>query len=579
MSNDDGPPTNAGSPLGRVVRAANQARRRTLRRSFNDSTAPALPTPSSLPPSRDSAEPNLSTTALSGSPPASLEDSRPHLFKSSRELRTRLRAMRGAEPDHAQRPRTRRRNDLLQTLLSFPEYDSATVAALLAQYDGDQAQVAAKLSQYRRSSPTKPASRAPPVTPVDTIAVSAHPLQPPASQPPPPPPHHISPLSQRVRTGRPAAEERDVSPLAPPPQHVAAAPPPLNLGLSGSGSPVPPSPDHGHGDILRFRRRAGRYSFPPGPNTPRSSFADEVRPNPFAISSDASSVASSAAGSFSSAVDAGAKKDRGMKRQRSSVASPDFGGQHHPLLASANPSRSLGEWAPGSDGGSDEGAATLTPTRGMPGFEAPGHSVVGPNPFGTAVQGMEAGNNALMERGAKGVSPFGTGLPYLHESFPSAHTTPEKAPDDARMPDSEAIRVLLARITKLETAFREYERESTATRKELQHRLEMSKLERRALEQRHKALGHELDENHKRGVKTEQYLDAMRRDLGKAIRNQQSKLTFIARSTVNNALYYFLAYLVPILAFLLRGIRDLFGAARRRTRSKPTPEADGTVQR
>ncbi|CDF40603.1 unnamed protein product [Chondrus crispus] len=151
----------------------------------------------------------------------------------------------------------------------------------------------------------------------------------------------------------------------------------------------------------------------------------------------------------------------------------------------------------------------------------------------------------------------------------------DKNREDERMPESEAVRILVARIRELEASFREFERETVAARKELIQRLEMSGLERRGLEQRHEALSRELDENHKRGVITEQYLDAMRRDLGKAIGNQQSKITFIVRSTLNNMLYYVLAYLVPVVAFLIRGLRDMSNAVKRKmVRARPSPHVD-----
>lgn len=281
-------------------------------------------------------------------------------------------------------------------------------------------------------------------------------------------------------------------------------------------------------------------------------------------------------------MDVGKRKDRGLKRQRSSVTSSDFGGGERTPLVSPDGGRTRGEWPIGSGERPEDGSATLGLASGRPGFESQVHRVVLPYPFGSEVTGTEGGDGDPVERyrNATERSPFDTVSLHKRNPLNSLVAAKEKILDEARMPESEAVRMLLARIQELEAAFREFERETTAARKELGQRLEMSQLERRALEQRHEALGHELDENHKRGVKTEQYLDAMRRDLGKAIGSQQSKLTYIVKSTMNNGLYYILAYLVPVFAFLVRGFRDLFGAVRQRlVRSRPTHRDDTTAGR
>lgn len=128
----------------------------------------------------------------------------------------------------------------------------------------------------------------------------------------------------------------------------------------------------------------------------------------------------------------------------------------------------------------------------------------------------------------------------------------------------EMVTRLMERILQLESGLLSFQRASASKRKELGRRIEVIELEMSALEQRHEALLHELEESQRRVIKTEQYLDLMRRDVVQAIRSRQSRVFVLMRSGVNNALYYVLAYLVPIFAFVARGIRDLIIGTRRR---------------
>lgn len=118
------------------------------------------------------------------------------------------------------------------------------------------------------------------------------------------------------------------------------------------------------------------------------------------------------------------------------------------------------------------------------------------------------------------------------------------------------VRMLHGKMEQLEEALRKLEKSSGAQRREARRRMELGELEINALELRHEALLHELDENQRRVVKTEQYLDSMRRDVLQAIRARESTVSVVIRSGLHNLLYYLLAYLVPVLAFFIRVIRD-----------------------
>lgn len=132
----------------------------------------------------------------------------------------------------------------------------------------------------------------------------------------------------------------------------------------------------------------------------------------------------------------------------------------------------------------------------------------------------------------------------------------------------ETYRMLLRKVERMEGELREFRRHSEEMRRELEQRVEHGKVEQRALEQRHEAMAMELEENHRRGVTTERYLDLMRRELVQAVGRRRWKVVEMLRSTVNNGVYYVLAYLVPVVAFLIRGVRDGVGWVRRRVRGR-----------
>ena len=127
------------------------------------------------------------------------------------------------------------------------------------------------------------------------------------------------------------------------------------------------------------------------------------------------------------------------------------------------------------------------------------------------------------------------------------------------------VYMLLRRVNELEARLADHERGTDSTRREIRRRMEASEVELRAAEVRHEELSHELEENYNRFVRTEQYLDTMRRDVVQAVGRQRWRVMSVARSAMNNVLYYFIAYfvayLVPMFMFLFRGGRGLLFAS------------------
>lgn len=140
------------------------------------------------------------------------------------------------------------------------------------------------------------------------------------------------------------------------------------------------------------------------------------------------------------------------------------------------------------------------------------------------------------------------------------------------------VNELLVRIQQLEGRLETHEGDTLKNRKDIRRRMDSAEHKMEAVDQMHEALNAELDENQLRVGKTEQYLDAMRRDLLFVVGNRRWRFVRYARAGVHNVLYYFLAYLVPVLAFFIRLIRDVVVRVRRRNfsiaRSRGSSDSD-----
>lgn len=127
----------------------------------------------------------------------------------------------------------------------------------------------------------------------------------------------------------------------------------------------------------------------------------------------------------------------------------------------------------------------------------------------------------------------------------------------------ERVQALQKIVSKLEQRLAEVEDGNRRTRQRISCRLDAAMRDMSTIEKRHEGLCNEVDDNIIRVGKTEQYLDAMRRDLLLIVGQRQWAVWRIVRTAINNVLYYFLAYLVPILAFVVRLIRDVVVSIRR----------------
>lgn len=117
------------------------------------------------------------------------------------------------------------------------------------------------------------------------------------------------------------------------------------------------------------------------------------------------------------------------------------------------------------------------------------------------------------------------------------------------------VHVLLRRIRKLETRLQTHVQTARMTHAALCEQLATCECNTRAIDRLYETARQDLEENQKRVGKTEQYLDAMRRDLAFATLRKRGAVMTVARAVVHNMLYYCLAYLVPVLAGGARLIR------------------------
>ena len=140
----------------------------------------------------------------------------------------------------------------------------------------------------------------------------------------------------------------------------------------------------------------------------------------------------------------------------------------------------------------------------------------------------------------------------------------EDLPSDAS--ERQVVNGLVRRLTQLEDEYGKFERECLDVRAELQREFERLKMKLNSVEKMRDNLANELDENQRRVSKVEQYLDIMRRDVVLAISRSENTFVVIARTGMNNLLYYVLAYLVPVFAFIIRMFRDLVIWVRKKSR-------------
>lgn len=150
-------------------------------------------------------------------------------------------------------------------------------------------------------------------------------------------------------------------------------------------------------------------------------------------------------------------------------------------------------------------------------------------------------------------------------SGPASTQADDKTVHDqrSRIEAWEQVQALHKIVLKLEQRLVEVEDGNRRTRQRISCRLDAAMRDMSTIEKRHEGLCNEVDDNIIRVGKTEQYLDAMRRDLLLIVGQRQWAVWRIVRTAINNVLYYFLAYLVPILAFVVRLIRDVVVSIRR----------------
>lgn len=132
--------------------------------------------------------------------------------------------------------------------------------------------------------------------------------------------------------------------------------------------------------------------------------------------------------------------------------------------------------------------------------------------------------------------------------------------------DDKRVVGLLRRVQDLERRLREHEKHSRKLQDAHHKRTEGHERDMTAVKQTHDSLMHDLDDNQRRVMKTEQYLDSMRCEMVLAVGRRRWKFISIAKAGLNNGLYYLLAYLVPVLAFVVRLLRDVVVQVRSRRR-------------
>lgn len=328
--------------------------------------------------------------------------------------------------------------------------------------------------------------------------------------------------------------------------------------------PMPLSSDRGL-SARTARRREMRNSHPPV--------------GMFGYPSDAASVESlgRAAGAQT-----GGGRVSGMKRRRSSLASAKVAKSDH-VRSGAAPE--TGFTSPGSWGSSEaraigDGGLQSGTLDAFVGFRR--------NQMGDA--GRLVGQRELSEddeeMGEMWKAPYGhsnsggQGARHSLEfenGFDGKELDAEGAEGRGKpLTDMEAYGSLLNRVERLEDAVRAFLRESAEERRELRRMVENGQLEQSALERRHGAFKDELDENHLRWAHTERYLDVMRREMSKAIGARESTALMVVKSTVINTFYYVMAYLVvPVFAFVIRGLRDGYVWTRRKVRGRRKDEEEG----
>lgn len=438
-------------------------------------------------------------------------------IKSTLDIRNRLRSKR-TSPEPGAPPPHRRRDDLRQTiLLSFPEYDSSTVAALLKRYHGDCARVFAKLHEFRSDRSATPASASTSTTTKQNKTHDSNPSQ---------------GKSTTLRSPRwHRHSQQDASPrpgVANINQNPSISSPTLNRNTTISSSPRPESSQ----PIPIAQPSASNPALYQTASS--SSLAAET-----SISSDTSSASSTATlqsapsvQNFTVETDTISPKRSGKRRRSSLTAGKNSASVYAaslPSLGSAPDTKSGGSVASETQGTYSESAAEIKVRERV------------------AVEREQVLNarRSVSSRPPRVVSQ-----------------------NDLRLQNCSTFRELQATVERLEQTLQQFEAESLARRRELMHKIEVSESERTALEQQREALMYELEESQKKQLKTEQYLDIMRTDLQQAINQNQSRFFVILRAGLHNFLYYILAYLVPILAFLIRCVRDGVIVLRRKIKAR-----------
>lgn len=422
---------------------------------------------------------------------------------------------------HAAARLTRRRSDTRQTLLSFPEHDAATVSTLLAHFRGDRARVIATLREARRQAGINPKSDA------KTVALAADHIA-----------ENLALAKNKVKSfdfssnGEGGAntnidveedDEEEYDDANDGSEHIKDEHQELSAALSGSEAPLyEPS-----AASATIRPRPRRFS-----TDARASFWDRsTRKSPTSPNSSSASVT----------------RITGAKRPRMPHNSPSV------ILPSLSPSVGSSNVKPSSYERTDRTSVTSSSEswRGDARGEVSSRSTATTT---TSAAGFGTPEDDVSTRDGRDSTSF--------------HTNPGAESMDYYEENS-TVKHLLLRVAELEQRLKKYDTDALRAREHVRHRMDSAERKMSALDSKHDALGAELDENQRRVVKTEQYLDSMRRDMVLAVGRRRSRFIRAIRVAAHNVLYYLLAYLVPVFAFIVCVVRDVIVNLRSRRRNAP----------
>lgn len=426
---------------------------------------------------------------------------------------------------------SRRRDELRQMLLSFPEHDATTVSKLLSHFKGDHDRVHAKLAQARaaqqqqQSDPQRQQKK----NAKQSTETSVRKLQP----PPPPPP---TPEAARFRERRSPQHENKVS-----------------------------------GDFSKFEflTPSAPQAWGTEPDGPRSVGIKRRR----ASSRDEDSIGADL-------FDGTAFQFGATQMTQDFPKSPYFGDKDNKsdlvpesrtkLRSQIRRARITGEGLrTGQTSDFHLENNRLIFELGLPNEQPRGVGDVFGDSSGDDLQKSELTH----ESDTTTTASYSSKSERSNSASSSVVVREDKSSTDAEA--WKQVYVFEKLVAELEHRVVELEDGNRRTRQQVYKRVDAAMREMSTIEKRHDGLTIEVEDNLIRVGKTEQYLDAMRRDLLLIVGERQWAVWRFVRAGVNNSLYYLLAYLVPVLAFVVRIIRDVVLGIRRR-RGTNRPQISGT---